>query len=87
MVLLGGELREMSGRGRDLRAWELHQAGVVQELYCREDIPEVVLVLECDSTDAARTTLASLPLVQAGLINFDLIPLRAYDGFARLFSL
>jgi hypothetical protein len=30
--------------------------------------------------------LTPLPLVQAGLIDFDLIPLVAYDGFARLFA-
>jgi len=29
----------------------------------------------------ARHLLATLPLVQAGLINFDIIPLVPYDGF------
>ncbi len=67
-------------------AWDLHQSGVVRELYFREDIPEVVLVMECASLDEARAALAGLPLVEAGLITFDLIPLRAYDGFARLFG-
>ena len=27
----------------------------------------------------------SLPLVAAGLIDFDLVPLKPYPGFARLF--
>ena len=69
-----------------LRAWELHQLGVVRELYFREDIAEVVLVLECATLEEAGAALASLPLAQAGLIAFDLISLRAYDGFARLFN-
>jgi hypothetical protein len=29
---------------------------------------------------------ATLPLVGQGLIQFELIPLRAYAGFARLFA-
>ena len=30
--------------------------------------------------------LATLPLVQEGLITFELIPLAPYPGFARLFE-
>jgi hypothetical protein len=45
-----------------------------------------VLVLECKDVDEAGRFLAELPLVAAGLIEFELIPLRAYPGFARLFA-
>jgi muconolactone delta-isomerase len=69
-----------------MRAWELHQAGVIRELYFRSDEPAAVLVLECNDVDEARQVLATLPLVIAGLIDFELIPLRAYPGFARLFA-
>jgi hypothetical protein len=31
------------------RAWELHQQGILRELYFRADRDEAVLVLECDS--------------------------------------
>jgi len=68
------------------RAWELHQAGVIRELYFRADREEAVLVLESASLEEARGALATLPLVRAGLIGFDLIPLRAYPGFERLFA-
>ena len=68
------------------RAWELHQAGIIRELYFRDDRDEAVLVLECASLDEARAALATLPLVAEGLISFDLFPLRAYPGFARLFT-
>ncbi len=67
------------------RAWELHQAGIIRELYFRADNPAAVLVLECGDAAEAGRALASLPLVEAGLVEFDLIPLRAYPGFARLF--
>jgi hypothetical protein len=68
------------------RVWELHQAGVIRELYFRQEQNEAVLVLECASTAEAEVTLARLPLAAAGLIQFELIGLRAYPGFERLFS-
>ena len=68
------------------RVWELHQAGIIRELYFRADRDEAVLVLECVSVDAARGALDTLPLVCEKLIEFELIPLLAYPGFARLFA-
>jgi hypothetical protein len=66
--------------------WKLHQAGIIRELYLRNDRQEAVLVLECEDIEKARIVLATLPLVKEGLISFDLIPLKAYPGFARLFE-
>lgn len=68
------------------RVWELTQQGKLRETYFRTDRDEAVLILECDSLDEARAVLDSLPLVQAGLITFDCIPLKPYPGFARLFT-
>jgi muconolactone delta-isomerase len=68
------------------RAWELQQSGVLREIHFRADQHTAVLVLECADIEEARHLLATLPLVQAGLITFDLIPLIPYDGFARLFA-
>ena len=67
------------------RLWELVQAGVVRETSFRSDRDEAVLVLECASLDEAHAQLATLPLVSEGLIRFELIGLRPYPGFARLF--
>jgi muconolactone delta-isomerase len=67
-------------------AWKLNQAGLVRELYFRADRREAVLVLECASTEEAEGVLARLPYVREGLISFELIPLVAYPGFARLFT-
>jgi muconolactone delta-isomerase len=69
-----------------LRAWQLHRSGGIRELYFRTDRHAAVLVLECDSTEQARTLLSTLPLVQKGLIDLEVIPLMAYPGFERLFN-
>ncbi len=68
------------------RVWELYQTGAIRELYFRADRSEAVLILECADVRDAQQTLASLPLVQAGLISFEVIPLVPYPGFARLFG-
>ena len=68
------------------RAWELYQADVLREIYFRADRPNGVLVFEVPDLAAARAAIDSLPLVAAGLIDFDLVPLKPYPGFARLFA-
>ena len=68
------------------QAWDLHQAGLIRELYFRSDRDEAVLVLECTSIEEAQSTLYELPFVREGLIDFELIPLKAYPGFERLFA-
>ena len=73
-------------RNEALRAWQLYQEGTVRELYFRSDWHGAVLVLECSDVAAAQAALATLPLVRHGLIQFDLVPLRACPGFERLFA-
>jgi muconolactone delta-isomerase len=76
------ELRAAEAR----QAWNLYQAGVIRELYFHADEAMAVLVLECPDVAAADAALESLPMVTAGLIEFEVLPLRAYPGFARLFE-
>lgn len=68
------------------QVWDLQQAGAIREIYFRADRSDAVLVLECRDAEEARGVLATLPLVAAGLIDFDIVPLRPYPGFARLFA-
>ena len=73
-------------KAESARVWELYQAGVLRELYFRADRPSAVLILECANVEESQSILKTLPLVEHGLITFDVIPLVAYPGFARLFA-
>jgi hypothetical protein len=73
-------------RAEAARVYELHQADVIREIYFHQEQHTAILMLECASVDEARQVLATLPLVQAGLITFDVIPLVPYSGFGRLFE-
>ena len=66
--------------------WELYQAGIFRELYFRQDKNCAVIVLECEDAHEAGEILNTLPLVKEGLITFDIIPLRPYPGFSRIFG-
>ena len=66
--------------------WELQQAGLIREVYFRQDQSSAVLMLECTNTKEAGRILSELPLVRAGLIEFEIIPLVPYSGFARQFA-
>ena len=68
------------------RVWELYRGGKVREMYFRGDRDEAVLILECADVGDAKELLDSLPLVQAGLIEFEIISLIPYPGFERLFQ-
>src|SRR5258708_23643700 len=64
--------------------WELYAQGICRELYSRVGIPgSAVLLLECESAEAAQATL---PLVRLGMIGFDLIPLAPFTNLSRLFG-
>jgi len=69
-----------------MKVWELCQSEKIREIYFRQDINCAVLVLECKNTEEAKLVLDNLPFVQHGLITFDIIPLKPYPGFSRLFK-
>lgn len=66
--------------------WELYQKGIIREMYFRADRNEAVLMLECGSIEEGERELSNLPLVREGLIRFEIIPLKSYSGFSRLFG-
>jgi muconolactone delta-isomerase len=74
------------GKEEAMRVWELYQQGTIREIYFRTDRNAAVLVLESTDVEDAQQVLATLPFVREKLIAFDLIPLVAYPGFARLFK-
>ena len=81
-----GEQFEAHLKPEAARVWDLYQTGIIRELYFRQDQSSAVLMLECKDIKAADQVINTLPLVKEGLITFDLIPLKAYPGFSRLFT-
>jgi hypothetical protein len=67
--------------------WERYEIDQVREFYLRADHqPGAVLILECDDVTEAEWLVATLPLAEAGLLDFELIALRPFMGFRELFE-
>lgn len=66
-------------------AWQLHAEGLLRSVHLCPERPGSAIVLECASLDEARVALQRLPMVQAGLIDFELSRLLPYTGWAALF--
>jgi hypothetical protein len=52
----------------------LYLDGVIEQMWFKQDAPGVVFLVQADSVDAAKAHLDGLPLGQAGLMDFDFIP-------------
>ena len=79
-------VRGQGGKAEARRAWELYQKGIFREIFFEKKNRNAVIVMECRDAEEARDILETLPLVQNGLIQFDLLELEPYPGFARLFE-
>jgi len=66
--------------------WDLSKRGIVRDIWFSVADRRAVLMLECGSLAGAREHLGTLPLVRHQLIDFNLMELRNYDGFERLFG-
>lgn len=68
------------------RVWDLYVGGVLRSVWYRADKPGAVLLLEAPNEQDARDAVASLPMVEAGLLDVELVPLTPYDGMGSLFA-
>ncbi len=66
--------------------YDLQLADLIRQIYFRADTHSAVMEWECGSIDIVREKTASFPLVKAGLIHFEILPLQPYTGFNRLFG-
>jgi len=53
---------------------KLYLDGAIEQFWFRGDKPGVVFLVDAESVDQAKSKVDSLPLVEAGWMTFDLIP-------------
>jgi len=70
-----------------LRAKEVEQAralyadGFLRHIWHRGDLAGACMLVEADSEQHVRERLDTLPLVNAGMLEVTIIPLKPYAGF------
>jgi hypothetical protein len=67
-------------------AWQSYKKGFIREINFRLDHPGVATILECESVEAAKMLLAEFPLVKAGVIEFEVIPIGPFANWEALFA-
>ena len=62
----------------------LYLDGVIEQYRNRTNKPGVFFLMEVESVDQAKTTKNSLPLAQAGIMQFELTPVGPLAPLGRL---
>lgn len=64
------------------RARALYAEGFARQIWHRGDLPGACFLVEAASEDEVRAKLATLPLVEAGMLEIvAVVPLKPYRGF------
>lgn len=61
----------------------LYAIGFTRQIWHRGDIPGACQIVEAKNESEVRETLATLPLAKAGMLDFDVVPLKPYAGFSK----
>ena len=63
------------------QARALYAEGFIRQIWQRGDVAGACIVVEAKAEAHVRERLNTLPLYQAGMIEFSIIPLNPYAGF------
>ena len=68
------------------KVWEYYAADLVRTVHYFADHSGAVLLFEVPNLEAANDAVTQLPMVQAGVLQCEFIPLAPYTGIAELFG-
>lgn len=81
VLAIGSLVKEMTPEQRNAMmsrevpaTLKLYLDGKIEQHWFRQDKPSVVFLVNAESVDSARATLNTLPLTEAGIMTFDLMP-------------
>ena len=69
-----------------LQEWRLQKADVIRQSHSRTDQAAPVFMMEVESIEAAHKHLLTLPLVSAGILQFDVVPYHYYENYFYVFN-
>ena len=65
--------------------WNLQKKGIIRSIWFTKNTREAILIIEAEDIIRTKKIVDTFPLVEKGLITFDIIELEAYDGYERIF--
>ena len=68
------------------KVWEYYASGLVRTIHYIADMSGAVLLFEAPNVEVVNQSLAEFPMTKAGILKFELLPLKPYVGIGELFS-
>jgi muconolactone delta-isomerase len=68
------------------KAWDMMASGALRSIHFIKGPVGAVLLFEVSDEKEVEVRVSQLPLVEAGLVNVEVLPLTPFTGFAALFS-
>lgn len=68
------------------KVWEYYASGLVRTIHYIADMSGAVLLFEAPNVEVVNLALAEFPMAKAGILQFELLPLKPYVGIGELFS-
>jgi len=67
------------------KAWELYASNHLRSIHYIADKSGAVLLCEANNLEEINAMVSQLPMAQAGVLQFEVIPLMPYTGTETLF--
>ncbi|MBV6625092.1 MAG: hypothetical protein KI793_19555 [Rivularia sp. (in: Bacteria)] len=68
------------------KVWENYSTEVVRSIHYIADMSGAVLMCEAESLSAMQKIADEFPMVKAGVLTIEVLPLKAYTGLESLFA-
>ena len=68
------------------KVWELYNDEKLRTIHYISDMSGVVMLWEISSLEALEAELQKLPMIEAGMLVCEVIPIKPYTGFTELFA-
>jgi len=66
--------------------WQNYSAEIVRSIYYIADMSGAVLLCEASDLEAMQAIAAQFPMAKAGVLRFEILPLKPYIGLEALFA-
>lgn len=66
--------------------WQNYTAEIVRSVYYIADMSGAVLICEAPDLEAMQEIATQFPMAQAGVLKFEVLPLKPYVGLESLFA-
>lgn len=68
------------------KVWEKYAADMLRSIYYIADMSGAVLMMEAATLEEVQEAVAKFPMVEAGVLHAEVLPLKPYTGFESLFA-